>query len=323
MVNEREFEGKDLDEALHSAAEALGINEPDLDYEIIEQGRRGLFGVGHKSVRIRVMPPLAAPPDPLAAAELLGSVDRGQRRKRDSGRGPKREAQRERKPDPQRGTKQERKPEPKRGTKQERKPEPKREPRRGPKRERRRDPRREGRSKPRPKTTPTGEPLPLAPHSGEVEGTLQQMLDLMGLDVKALAVGSDNGVAIELNGKDRKLLTQKDGELINALQFLINRMARRAWPDAGRIHLACDGHREERDDDLVELTREVAQQVKRTGKTKRLHPMNAYERRLVHLTVREFEQLGSSSEGNGHLKRVKIYRQDPQADSNAEVDAEA
>jgi spoIIIJ-associated protein len=100
------------------------------------------------------------------------------------------------------------------------------------------------------------------------------------------------------------------------LQFLINRMARRAWPEVARIHLTCDGHRKERDDDLVELTREVAQQVKRTGRAKRLHPMNAYERRLVHLTVREFEKLGSQSEGSGHLKRVKIYRQAPKAEAS-------
>ena len=98
-------------------------------------------------------------------------------------------------------------------------------------------------------------------------------------------------------------------------------MARRAWPEAGRIHLACDGHHKERDDDLVDLTREVAQQVTSTGRTKRLHPMNAYERRLVHLTVREFEQLGSRSEGSGHLKRVKIYLQAPQAESGADPEA--
>jgi hypothetical protein len=35
--------------------------------------------------------------------------------------------------------------------------------------------------------------------------------------------------------------------------------------------------------------------------------MNAYERRLVHLTVREYDDLDSRSEGSGHLKRVKIY----------------
>jgi len=306
MIKQREFEGKDLDEALHAAAEALGIDEPELDYQIIEQGRRGLFGVGAKSVRIRVMPPLAAPPDPMDAAELLGSVEQGQRRKRevrrDQKRGPKpkREGKREHKPDQEN-----------------------RGPRRGPKRDRRREGRRGSRREPapRPKTTPNGEPLPLAPQSGEVEGTVQKMLELMGLEIRALAVGSDNGVAIELDGKDRKLLTQKDGELIHAMQFVINRMARRAWPDAGRIHLSCDGHRRERDEELVELTREVAQQVGRTGKAKRLHPMNAYERRLVHLTVREYEDLGSRSEGSGHLKRVKIYRaQQPEAVEEHPVD---
>jgi len=290
MVKEREFEGKDLEEALHSAAEALGIDEPEVDYKIIEQGRRGLFGVGARSVRICVMPPLA-PPDPMDATELLGSVEQAKRKKRDENRGPKREPRRE--------------------TKRERKPDQKREPRRGQRRDRGREPRRD--AKPKPK--PTGEPLPLAPHSGDVERTLQQMLEMMGMEVQATAVGSDNGVTIELDGKDRKLLTQKDGELLNALQFLLNRMARRSWPEAGRIHLTCDGHRKKRDEDLVELTREVAQQVKRTGRTKRLHPMNAYERRLVHLTVREFDKLGSRSEGNGHLKRVKIYRQAPRAEA--------
>ena len=74
--------------------------------------------------------------------------------------------------------------------------------------------------------------------------------------------------------------------------------------------LTCDGERSaRRDDELVQQTREVAEEVRRTGRAKRLAPMNAYERRLVHLTVREFERLGSRSEGNGHLKRVKVFRQ--------------
>ena len=85
-------------------------------------------------------------------------------------------------------------------------------------------------------------------------------------------------------------------------------MARRAWPDAGRIQLSGRGQRRRRDEALVELTREVAEQVTRTGRTKRLHQMNAYERRLVHITVREYEGLGSRSEGNGHLKRVRVFR---------------
>jgi spoIIIJ-associated protein len=139
------------------------------------------------------------------------------------------------------------------------------------------------------------------------------MLDLSGIELSAEALGSSQGVILRLEGADRGMLIEKDAELMPALQFLLNRMARRAWPEVGRIQLTCEGEqREERDEELVELTREVAQQVDSTGKTKRLHPMNAYERRLVHLTVREYDELGSRSEGSGHLKRVKIYKQQAQ-----------
>ena len=74
------------------------------------------------------------------------------------------------------------------------------------------------------------------------------------------------------------------------------------------MQVVCDGQSQQRDDELVELTREVAQQVARTGRTKKLHPMNSYERRLVHLTIREFTGLSSCSDGRGSMKRVKISK---------------
>jgi spoIIIJ-associated protein len=113
---------------------------------------------------------------------------------------------------------------------------------------------------------------------------------------------------VDLDGADRKLLLRKDGELISALQFLLNRMARRAWPGSGRISLSCDGNRKQRDEELIEKAREMARQVADIGKTRRMQPMNAYERRLVHITVREFPELDSRSEGSGFLKRVRIFR---------------
>lgn len=252
MLEEREFEGKDLEQALHTAAEVLGIPEPELDYEIVEQGRRGLFGVGAKSVRIRVMPPLAAVPDPLSAVS-----DAPQ-----DGRAPAVESA------------------------------PRQEPERV----------RAAASAPR-VAAPAAE-------TGDVARVLQRILHLMGLEIEARGAAADGAVAIELDGPDREALTKKDGDLLQALQFLMNRMARRSWPEAGPIRLSCNGGQpDRRDDELVEQAREVADQVRRTGRTQRLPPMNAYERRLVHLTVREYERLGSRSEGNGPLKRVKIFKQ--------------
>ena len=54
------YEGKDLAEALRAASRGSGIAEPDLDYSIVEQGRRGLFGLGARNVRIKVKKPLGA-----------------------------------------------------------------------------------------------------------------------------------------------------------------------------------------------------------------------------------------------------------------------
>ena len=247
---DREFEGRDLEEALREAAEALGIPEPDLDYKILEQGRRGLFGLGAKPVRILAMPPVDAVAETSPAPR---------KRKKKSGRGGR------------------------------------------DKRERR-----EKRDKPS-APSPKAARRPRAETGPDVEATVSRMVDLMGLELDVSARNVDGGVAVDLGGADRKLLLKKDGELISALQFLLNRMARRAWPGTGRIHLSCDGNRKQRDEELVELTREVARQVSNTGKTKRLHPMNAYERRLVHITVREFPELDSRSEGNGFLKRVRVF----------------
>ena len=56
MIEDGVFEGKDLEEALAAAATARGVPEADLRYEMLEQGRRGLLGLGVRHVRIRVQP---------------------------------------------------------------------------------------------------------------------------------------------------------------------------------------------------------------------------------------------------------------------------
>ena len=52
----------------------------------------------------------------------------------------------------------------------------------------------------------------------------------------------------------------------------------------------------------------MASQVARTGEAKKLHPMNPYERRLVHLTIREYRGLATESEGSGFMKVITVSR---------------
>ena len=111
-----------------------------------------------------------------------------------------------------------------------------------------------------------------------------------------------------MTGPDEELLAADDAETISAWQFLLNRMSRRSWPEAGRIHVYSNGHRQGRDEDLLALARETAEEVLQDGRAKRLRPMNSYERRLIHLTVRKMSGVDSRSEGDGALKRVRVFK---------------
>ncbi len=238
MNDEREFEGKDLEQAVAAAAAELGVAPEDLHYEMVEQGRRGLLGLGVKNVRIRVQRPLDAEEPPAAGR-------------------------------------------------------PARPPRA---------------AAPAPETEPTAEAAARPATATAVGETVGRMISLMGLDLEVHCVAQDGDVDLQLEGADQQRLLARNAELLSALQLLLNRMARRSWPGVERINVGCDGHARPRDEELAAVARRAAEQVARTGKTKQLRPMNAYERRIVHLTVREFGGLTSSSEGAGPLRRVRVAK---------------
>jgi spoIIIJ-associated protein len=213
---------------------------------MLEQGRRGLLGLGVKNVRIRVKPPIDA--------EL---------------------------------------------PEEESKPASKARPRTSKSRSR-------AKSKPAPQPEAAKSIDPVLVK--EVEDTVRKMTELMGLKLDVSAEAHAAGVDLLLKGQDQKSLVAKNADLLGSIQFLLNRMSRRSWPGVGRINVGCPGHARPRDQEIVELARKVAKQVSRTGHTKKLKPMNAYERRIVHLAVREFAGLTSSSDGSGALKRIRISK---------------
>jgi spoIIIJ-associated protein len=278
MTVAREFEGQSLDAALEAASKELGIPVDDLHYEMVEHGRKGVFGLGARQVRVRIE---------LDGTELLAPTAPVREKKRSDPPRP-RTARDDRGGRGQRGNRANR----------------------GGRRDRSgRSPRSERAQRAEQSDTQPGEAA--APHVKDFQETLERMLDLMGLqmEVRVTGAGSNNLRAV-LSGRDRRTLLQKEGQLISSINFVLNRMARRAWPGVGRIQVQCDGQRDRRDDELVELVREVAGQVARSGQPKELHPMNPYERRIAHITVRDFPELDSHSEGDAFLKTITVTKRD-------------
>lgn len=270
MGGHREFAGNDLEEAIRLAGEAFGVPTERLAYTLLDEGRRGVFGYGARQVRIRVaMEDVEWIRSEMPAAAPPPPSPPPQEPPRPSESREPRESARERRPAPPAAPAVR---EPKRAV-----------------------------------DAPPPKPVEANPEILEaLRAVVSRILALMGLGLEVEVHPVEDGCVVRLQGEDRDLLVDGDGEVLGSIEFLLNRMSRRSWPEVGSIRVQCDGFRSTRDREIIELTREVAAQVARTGRSQKLQPMNPYERRLVHMTAREIPGIASTSEGDGFLKRITL-----------------
>jgi spoIIIJ-associated protein len=121
----------------------------------------------------------------------------------------------------------------------------------------------------------------------------------------ALFVRADDQVATGLIGSK--------GERLDDLQHLVNKLLRHRFPEAPRVRLDINGYRSGKDDRFLDTIRLAGDQVRQTGETLKLEPMNSYERRLVHGFFKDDPDVRSwSPEDQSRLKRISLMpRRDP------------
>ncbi len=112
-------------------------------------------------------------------------------------------------------------------------------------------------------------------------------------------------ISVELNGPDRGLFLERRGEALNALQVLLGRVAAQKGSKKP-VFLDCDDFRRQRERELSEIASLVAEKVRRLGEPQNLAPMDPYERRLVHLALKDDPSVETHSDGEGFFKRVTI-----------------
>jgi len=135
---------------------------------------------------------------------------------------------------------------------------------------------------------------------------LKDVFDMTGLQLR---VGVKQGIAgevLDIEGNDAELLQAQTGELLEALQHLINQVFGRSL--AGGTRLVCDvnGFRATREAELQAMANHAANRVRQTGMPFTFEPMSANERRIIHLTLAESEDLYTESIGEGTDRKLKI-----------------
>ncbi len=136
----------------------------------------------------------------------------------------------------------------------------------------------------------------------------QRILSLMDLksDVEEIKE-EDEILHIRINSPSSGLIIGKKGRTLEALQFLVNVIANKNREESKKILLDIEGYRGKKEESIRRLALRTANIVRKTRKARLLDPMNPFERRLVHLTLQNFSDIETKSEGDGIYKKVKIF----------------
>jgi len=116
------------------------------------------------------------------------------------------------------------------------------------------------------------------------------------------------GLVMELEGDDLGLLLRRDGELLDALQHITEKASRKEGTRGVRLLLDAGGFRSRREGELRKSALRAAREALRHGSAS-VGPLNARERRIVHLCLKESPGVTTRSVGKGPLRRVLVTRE--------------
>ena len=138
-------------------------------------------------------------------------------------------------------------------------------------------------------------------------GLVRNVIAAMGLSLDVSVVDTPEAIRIEISGEGGEVLLKRKGEVLDALQQIVNTGFRRELDDDRSFVVDCLGYRRGKDDELRQMTRFTMEKAKTSG-PQEMGPLNPYARRIVHLTVAEDPVLSSESIGDAFLKTVIISR---------------
>jgi spoIIIJ-associated protein len=306
------FEGRNLEDALTHASETLGVDRWQLTYHVLLEKRGFLGGVKRIVIEADVNreappPPVVAPPPPIERDGNRLAPPREPRAPR-AERGP-RGPRRERGAGGGRGRREGGSPAPRDG-------------RGGGSRGGR------GRGDRDFRSGDFETFLGTIPDQGpESDGArlvrewVEDTVVLAKLDLVVRTEETEENILVRLYGADSRRLTDRHGELLDAIQVLANKalVGRKVEKE---IELDSEEFKDKRNSDLQQRAQEVADRVRRGGREELLPAMTPIERRIVHIALREDAEVTTESRGDGFYKRVAIIPR-PATDSTAEPVADA
>ena len=125
---------------------------------------------------------------------------------------------------------------------------------------------------------------------------LEGLLDIADLDGDIDIDVENERASLAIAGGALQNLVGERGEVLDALQELTRLAVQTVTGERSRLMLDIDNFRSGKKEELTNLAKEIAKEVKESGENVKLKPMNAFERKVIHDTI---QSLGLTSESEG------------------------
>jgi len=113
-------------------------------------------------------------------------------------------------------------------------------------------------------------------------------------------------IILDIKGDGSGLLIGRRGQTLNALQYIINKIASRDPEDKRQVIVDTESYRERRNQSLIDLARRLSEKAKQKGVPVTTGPLDSSDRRIVHLALKDDAGLNTKSKGDGVYRRVVI-----------------
>ncbi len=117
---------------------------------------------------------------------------------------------------------------------------------------------------------------------------------------------NDGSVTLKLHGDDMGILIGKHGQTLDSLQYLTNLVANKNSSERVRVLIDVEDYRDRRVETLTRLANRLADKVKRSGERVALEPMNPHERKIIHMALQNDRKVTTLSEGDDPYRHVVI-----------------
>ncbi len=135
---------------------------------------------------------------------------------------------------------------------------------------------------------------------------MMELIEKMGIHSTVEVLEKEKELHILMTGDKEGILIGRHGRTLESLQFLFNRMVNKRLKGEVKIYIDVNGYKAKRADSLRNMAFRIGERVKRGGKQLTIGPFNPYDRRMIHLAIKEDPDLEAESLGEGEMKRIRI-----------------